>query len=246
MNYLLLRLTAKLTHTKLCFWRALLGAAAGSLGSLLVLLPPMPYILSLLCKLMLAVLMCLTAFGLRDKKQFVWHTTAFLGLSCVLAGMLLALTATGHIVYVSGCWYPVISLRMLVVLTILAYGVLTLTARIRERFSAADGSYEICIRCKERTVSLEGLADTGNTLTDFVTGKPVIICSEMQLEGLSPARTRLLPYSTVAGDGLLTVFTPDEAVIRSRREGTVKAVEVLIGIDTQPHKQAIFHPKLLR
>ena len=66
MTFLLLRLTAALTHTRLRFWRAMLGAAAGSLSSLLVLLPPMPFVLTLLCKLLSAVL-----FRLRFNKPTV-------------------------------------------------------------------------------------------------------------------------------------------------------------------------------
>ncbi len=249
MTFLLLRLTAALTHTRLRFWRAMLGAAAGSLSSLLVLLPPMPFVLTLLCKLLSAVLLCLAAFGIRGRRLFVWHVLCFLGLSCILAGMLLALTATGNVYYANGCWYPVISLRMLVLCTAAAYGILTLIARIRERTGAADGSYEVVIRYGTRTVCLEGLADTGNSLTDFCTGKPVIVCSREALGELIPEQPcrgfRPLPYSTAAGDGLLTVFTPDEAVIRCKRTGAVRAVDVLIGADEQSHRQAIFHPRLL-
>ena len=250
MSFLLLRLTARLTHTRLRFWRAMLGAAVGSLSSLLVLLPPMPFVLTLLCKLLSAVLLCLAAFGLRDRKLFCWHVLCFLGLGCVLAGMLLALTATGNVYYANGCWYPVISLRLLVLFTIAAYGVLTVISRIRERFGASDGTYEICIRRGEHTVCLEGLADTGNSLTDFCTGKPVVICSRESLGELFPPQPcrgfRPLPFCTAAGDGLLTVFTPDETVIRSRRTGLVRSVDVLIGADEQAHRQAIFHPRILR
>ena len=249
MSYMLLRLTARLTHTHLRFGRALLGASAGSLSSLLVLLPPMPFVLTLLCKLLTAVLLCLAAFGIRDRRLFVWHVICFLGLSCVLAGMLLALTATGNVYYANGCWYPVISLRMLVLCTAAAYALLTLLSQIRQRTGAADGSYEVRIRYGTHTVCLDGLADTGNSLTDFFTGKPVIVCSQAALGDMIPPQPckgfRPLPYSTAAGDGLLTVFTPDETVICSRRTGRVRAVDVLIGMDGQAHKQAIFHPRLL-
>ena len=249
MSYLLLRLTAGLTHTRLRFRRAILGAAVGSMTSLLVLLPPMPFLLTMFCKLTSAVLLCLAAFGIRDRRLFIWHVLCFLGLSCILAGMLLALTATGNVCYANGCWYPVISLRMLVLCTAGAYAVLTLIARIRERMGASDDTFEVVIRYGAQTICLEGLADTGNSLTDFCTGKPVIVCSREALGGLVPEQPcrgfRPLPYSTAAGDGLLTVFTPDETVIRSKRTGAVKAVDVLIGADGQSHRQAIFHPRIL-
>lgn len=250
ISFLLLRLTARLTHTRLRFWRAMLGAGAGSLSALLVLLPPMPYLLSAAVKAGIAAVMCFAAFGIRSRKQFCWHLLCFLGLSFVLAGGLLALTATGNILYANGCWYPVISLRLLVIFTILAYAVLTLISRIRERHSAADGSFEVIIRRGIHTVRLEGLCDTGNSLTDFVTGKPVIICACEQLGEMLPPQPcrgfRPLPYSTVAGEGVLTVFKPDEVVIRDTRDGSIRPVDALIGADAQHHRQAIFHPCLIR
>ncbi len=248
MSFLLLRLTARLTHTRLSFFRTFLGAALGSLSSLLVLLPPMPFVLSLLCKLISSLLMCLAAFGIRDKRLLVWHVVCFLGVSCVLAGMLLALTATGNVIYTNGGWYPVISLRLLVIFTILAYGILTVISRIRQRHAAADGSFEVIIRRGAHTARLDGLADTGNSLTDFCTGKPVIIVSHSLLGEMIPPLPcrgfRPLPYTTVAGEGVLTVFHPDEVILCSRRTDRRKSVDVLIGIDEESHPQAIFHPNL--
>lgn len=249
MNCMLLRLTARLTHTRLRFLRLLLGGAAGGIGSLLVLLPPMPFALSLLCKGAVAVLMCIAAFGIRDRRVFVWHVLCFLGLSCVLAGMLLALTGTGNVLYANGCWYPVISLRWLVIFTILAYVLLTVIARVRERYAASDGSFEVIVRRGGHTVRLAGLADTGNTLTDFCTGKPVVICSRSELGEVAPPPgsrgLRPLPYRTVAGEGLLMVFHPDETLLHETRTGVRRSVDVLIGCDAQNHREAIFHPKLL-
>ena len=247
MSYLLLRLTARIMHSRLPFRRALLGAALGSISSLLVLLPPIPFLLSLLLKLAAALVTVLGAFGFRNRTLFLRHCICFLGVSCVLAGILLALTSTGNVYYTNGVWYPVISLRLLVIFTMLAYLLLHLFSRIRSRF-AADGCYEVCIRYGAHTVRLSGLADTGNTLTDFLTGKRVIICSRESLEEMLPQTLpcrgfRPLPYCTVAGEGVLFVFTPDETVIR--RDDLCKPVDVLIGVDDQSHKQAIFHPSLI-
>ena len=249
MNFLLLRLTARLTHTRLRFFRAISGALVGCLSSLLVLLPALPWLLSLLCKLITAVLMTAAAFGWKEKRLFIWHFTCFLGLSCVVAGMLLALTATGNVYYTNGVWYPVISLRLLVIFTIAAYLLLTLISRIRSRFSAADGSFEVIIRYGGQTARLEGLSDTGNSLVDFLTGKRVIICPRDALSAMLPPEFpckgfRPLPFSTAAGQGMLYVFTPEEVVLKNLREKRSKSVDVLIGVDEQAHRQAIFHPSL--
>ena len=250
MNFLLLRLTARLTHTRLRFGRTLFGAFLGCLESLLVLVPSLPFGVSLICKGGGALLMCTAAFGMRCKRALFRQYIAFLALSCLLAGMFLALTSTGRIYYANGCWYPVISLRTLVIWTIIAYVLLTIIARIRAKFGASDGSFEVHIRYRGQVVKLEGLPDTGNSLVDFCTGKRVIICSQEKLRPLLPdvlpsRGFRPLPYQTVAGEGVLLVFHPEEVLLCDRRRHLRKPVDVLIGVDTQPHEQAIFHPAVM-
>lgn len=251
MNYILLRLTARMTHTRLTFGRSLLGAGLGSLSSLIILLPSMPFLLSLLCKIGTAVLLCLAAFGWRNGQRFFWHCLCFLGMSCLLAGVLMGLSMMGlvRLYHANASWYPDISLGALIGFTIAAYILLSVIQSIHDRSHASDEAYTVHIRYGSRTTLLEGLADTGNALVDFYTGKPVIICGREQLapilpDTLPPKGFRPLPCSTVSGSGMVLCFTPDEVVIRS--ESGTKAVDVLIGMSEQETHKAIFNPKLLR
>lgn len=250
MNYILLRLTARITHTRLSFGRTMLGAGLGSLSSLIILLPTMPVVLSLLYKLITAILICTAAFGRRNAQRLLWHCICFLGMSCLLAGILMALALSGfvRIYHANASWYPDISLWHLIFFTIGAYLLLTIVQRIHDRTHVSDGDYQVHIRYGTHTAMLEGLADTGNSLVDFYTGKPVIICDKSELslllpEHLPPKGFRPLPCATVAGNGMVLCFTPDEVVIRSDH-GT-KAVDVLIGMSEQETHKAIFNPKLL-
>ncbi len=246
MNFLLLRLTARLTHTKCRTGRCLTGAGLGAAGSLMILLPPLPFLLSLLCKAGLAAGMCLITFG---RRQFWQKLLCFGGVSCGMAGILLALSLSGRVWYANGSWYPDISLRALVLWTIAAYGMLCVVQYFHNRTHPTADGYTVHIRYGAHTAAVEGLADTGNTLVDFCTGKPVILCEREALsallpETLPPARFRPLPYATAAGTGLVYVFRPDEVLIR--KEETAKSVDVLVGIGGQTEHKAIFNPKLLR
>ncbi|MEE5991916.1 MAG: sigma-E processing peptidase SpoIIGA [Oscillospiraceae bacterium] len=246
MNYLLLQLTARLTHTHLKFSRALLGAGAGSFSSLLILAPTMPFLLSIVCKMGVAFLICWIAFG--RKHQFLWKCFCFLGISCLMAGGLFALSFSGRICYLNGIWYPDISLKVLIIGTISAYLLLSIIQRFHDR--TPDDNYFVSVRYGVHTIRLDGLADTGNTLTDFLTGQPVIICGKEPLHEMLPATLpakgfRPLPCTTVAGEGMLMVFHPDEIVIHSEKTGLTKKVDALIGLSEQNHRQAIFNPKLL-
>lgn len=255
VNYILLRMTARLTHCRLRFGRCLAVSALGSLSTLMILLPPLPLFLSVLCKLLVAVLLCLCAFGVKDPMRLCWSSICLFGSSFLLAGILLALSLLCgvRVLHGNSCWYPDVSLLHLVLFTIAAYLLLHAVQYLHDRTHAAEGGYRVCIRYRCCTAQLEGLADTGNSLVDFFTGKPVIICDATQLGGIpipdmeTPVKGfRLLPCSTVSGSGAIPVFRPDEVVIRSEQDGRCKKVDVLIGIGERENRKAIFNPKLLR
>ena len=244
MNYLLLSLTAKITHIRFVFWRGLFGAGIGSLASCSLFLPELPFLFSGLLKLLTALLICLSAFG---KKRLLRNCTAFFGISFLVSGALYALSMCTQMdsVHQNGSFYFDISLSYLIGFTVIAYLILSVMQFLYDRNQFADRNYQIIIRYQSRTASLDGFADTGNSLTDFYSGKPVIICDGSLLENIQPEHSHILPYLTVAGSGTIKVFQPDEIVI-SPDCGTEKIVDALIGIGEQKNGKAIFNPKLMR
>ena len=134
----------------------------------------------------------------------------------------------------------------LIAFTITAYILLSVIQFLYDRNQFSDNRYQIAVTYHHHTAHLEGLADTGNSLTDFYTGKPVIICDRSLLGSMAePEHSHIVPYLTVAGSGTLKVFQPDEIII-SPEYGTAKTVDALIGIGTQENGKAIFNPKLMR
>ncbi len=245
MNYLLLSMTARMTHTRLVFWRGLLGAGAGSLSSLLLFLPQLPMLFLTGCRLLTALLICLAAFG---RNRLLRNSLCFFGVSFLTAGGLFALSACSEIagMHQNGCYYFDISLPQLAAFTIITYFILSVIQFFYDKNKFSDQAYQISVRYRQQTASLEGLADTGNSLTDFYTGKPVIICDKILLGDMArPEHSHMIPYLTVAGSGILEVFQPDEVCILPEH-GTAKAVDALIGIGTQENGKAIFNPKLMR
>ncbi|MDE6004242.1 MAG: sigma-E processing peptidase SpoIIGA [Oscillospiraceae bacterium] len=244
MNYLLLSFTARITHQRLVFWRALLSAILGSFSALIIILPELPVIISIAYKIITAMIICLLAFG---KNNLFWSCLSFLGMSFLTAGAFIAVSMIGYtkIIKNNAFCYLDISLLQLVIFTIIAYIILHIVQYIHDRSHKINGIYDIIIRYGNDTAKLTGLADTGNALVDFYTGKPVIICDRNLLgEMAKPKHSHPVPYMTVAGSGMLEVFQPDEILILSE-QGKSKSVDALIGIGEQENKKAIFNPKLL-
>ncbi|MDE5738493.1 MAG: sigma-E processing peptidase SpoIIGA [Oscillospiraceae bacterium] len=244
MNYLLLSFTARITHQKLIFWRALFSAVLGSCSALIIIFPEMPVVISICYKIITAIIICLVAFG---KNNIFWSCCCFLGISFLTAGAFMAISMIGStgMIQNNASYYLDISLLQLVIFTIIAYIILHIIQYLHDRSHKTNGIYHVMIRYGNDTVTLNGLADTGNALVDFYTGKSVIICDKNLLGDMAkPKHSHPVPYMTVAGSGLLEVFQPDEILI-SPEQGKSKSVDALIGIGEQENQKAIFNPKLL-
>ncbi len=244
VNFFLLRITARLTHSPLKAGRCILAAAYGSLYSLTIILPEMPTPLSVAVKLFAACTMSAIAFGYRSRRLFILNTAAFLAANFVLAGTVYAVytwLSPESVHFANGSFYIDLSLIVLIVTTAVMY-LAVYVFRLLTDSTADRGTYSVTIRKGRETVRLSGLADTGNSLVDFFTGAPVIICGSGSFSEMP--RTRLIPCGTVSGNGLLPVFKPDEVVITDCTSGETKPVTAVIGIG-ESGENAVFNPKIL-
>ncbi len=254
VNWLLLRGTAKLTHSRLSGVRCLIAASAGSLCSLLILLPTLPGILTLLIKLLTAMIPVGAAWGIRRQQLFWRNLGVFICVSFAFAGLVTALctlSGTNLMIWSGSCIYLHFSLTALILCTALSYFLLRLVSWLRLRLHHTEDDYEIIVRMGAHMALQKGLADTGNSLVDCFTGKPVIIFGMNALQTIPETAHpeqlqgyRHIPYTTVSSAGMLPVFCPDQVIIRNLSSGHSRSVDVLIGY--VPHQtSAIFNPNLL-
>ena len=226
VNYFLLRAAAKLTHTPLGWLRCGLAAAGSSLFSLLILLPPLPVLLQLLLKLLAAAAAVVLAFGLH-RESFFRQCGCFFLCNFLLAGLILAvdsLTPRGFAAWGNSCCYLNFSLFQLVLFTAAAYSLLHICTLLRRRHRHTDDRFQVFFRLGSRQLVLDGLADTGNNLTDTFSGTPVIVCSAAALapllDGTPPEQLkgyRLIPCATITAQGLLPLFRPDEVLYHRKK-----------------------------
>ena len=257
VNYFLLKITAKLTHSPLKTGRCTAAAVYGSIYSLLILAPDMPFPITTAVRTAAAVTIVAAAFGYGGIRSLVMNTTAFFASNFVLAGIVYAVyswlkPASMH--FCNFYFYIDFSLILLVMTTAAAYAGVSVFRRFTDSTPCEDGCYQVLIRYGKRFTSLEGLADTGNSLVDLFTGSPVIICDtadSYRMTGISelsmttlPKGFRIIPCSTVSAEGVIPVFRPDEVIIKDMRNSRCKSAEVLIGFG-KTNGKAIFNPKIL-
>lgn len=231
VDYLLLLAAARLAGEPLRRGRFALGAALGGLYAVAIFLPGLTFLSHPLCRLASAALMLTAAYG--GSRRLLRQGVLFAALTCAFGGGVVAIGLLGGtgLSLGKGVFYSALDLKVVLLSAAVCYGVLTLVFQRLGRHSAASGELvRARLRLGERHVELTALVDTGNTLTDPASGRPVMVAEGERLSALFPrehrpehadlsdpvdgmarlgtgewkARFRLLPYRSVGVDrGLL-------------------------------------------
>lgn len=185
-NYLLLLAVGRMSGAVLRRWRIGLGAAAGALYAVLVFLPGLEWLAFWLCKMACGVLMALIAYG--GERYLLRVTVFFFGASAALAGAVLGLEMLGSVSLTleHGVFYSKLDIRLLLLLFVACYFVLSLFFRRTGRYSGRE-LVRLEVTLDRGTVSLTALVDTGHSLTDTATNRPVVVAEAQALSGLLPA-----------------------------------------------------------
>ena len=145
--------------------------------------------------------------------------------------------------------YADISLLMLLLGTASASLMTVLWAR--RSAAAAPGGFRLHLRIGGLDLLLPAIADTGNTLCDAFTGKPVIVCPAHALSGwlrrypdaVTAAAAcrgfRMLPVRTVTGTALLPAFQPEYAGVVPENGGAERPADVLVAVTEQMQETAV-------
>lgn len=248
VNYFLLRTTAKITSSPLGTARCIFASFYGSLFSLLILAPELPITVNLAVKLAAAVTVVIAAFGVHGKSRLIKNTAAFFSANFIFAGAIYAVYSwlKPQFMHFSNSYFYIdFSLLLLVIATAILYFIVCIFRRFSDNSPESADCYKIIVRYKEKIFTTDGLADTGNALTDFFSGRPVIVCGKNDFDDLSRINFRLIPYSTISESSVIPVFRPDETVIVNTLTGEKKPVDAVIGIGENNGK-AIFNPKILK
>ncbi len=248
MDYILLLLTGKILHKQ----KKRLGIiAAASLGSAYTLLyyflPIVPLIVFQIGNLLIVYVMACLAYKREDTRQGVICAMTMTAVSFVTGGILTwmetfvpdVLTQRTYIMMLAGA---------------LLFGYLFLqrwTAGIRERLFRKKCHLPVHIRIGEKEIHCRGLLDSGNSLYEPITKRPVVIVEEALLQSNGIAVTEgffAIPYHAIGTQkGILKGVLADELEL-PEQQGE-KWHKVMLGIyegkiSQKDEYQVILHPKL--
>lgn len=213
-------------------WRLAVGALAGAVSCLALFLPPMAVWLTLGVRLLAAALMVVVAFRFRSWRDFWRRVLLLFALSAGLAGLCGALyffvAPQGFYVF-NGVVYYAVPPLLLVVLTVVCYGILWLAEQLLRRRAPKEHLFRVRLTHDGRSITFPCLYDSGNHLTEPFSGHPVMVVERGVAEELLPVPPsvedlpadggwRLIPYDTLGGGGLLPAFSTASAAVLLRGE----------------------------
>ena len=249
MTWLLLGLTSFLSKTPSAGKRRAAASALGGVSSLIALIPTDVKLLAF-TSMALKIISCLAivaaAYRFCSAKKFAALSLAFLGSNMLVSAALIILRDTlklGNLAVYGGFVYLDISPLGLIVTTAVIYLLICRASKLFNKNLGPLNSYRVDFKIGCKVFSLDGFADTGNTVRDLFSGLPVIICTGIDIE--SGENFRAVPYKTVSGEGVLYAFRPESLTVTDE-SGRPREVSALVaGLPKAEGRRAVFNPEIL-
>lgn len=221
-------------------WGVCISSVAGGLSSLIIFAGDIGVFFSLIYKLLIAVIVVFVSFLPNSFRCLIKGLLLFFGVTVLFGGVMyfIEITFKPHgIMYLNGTVYFNMDIKYLVGCTFIIYGIFLGVDHLLQRKASKSEIYGVGITFRNIEVNLSGYVDTGNNLTDGLTGRKVFVG---ELSALSPlftyeelaffksgrldnmpdslkGKVRLIPCRTVGDASLLPAFTPEKIEINMNK-----------------------------
>lgn len=234
VNFIIVFISGRLAGAKRNVYRCAGSAAIGAVYAVMAF--ALAHALqNFFIKIIISVLMCLTAYGFKNLKAFLKCIFVMYSVTMLFGGMTLAARfffdvsiVPGGIAFGSGGFrYTLIGVAIALVLGEWIY------RTVNDRFESSNVKIEaeICGEC----IQLNGFVDTGNGLFDPITGEGIVVVSaaalkkklskeaaelifdeELLWNSDSELKPRIVMFETIAGQGSMIAVKPSKMVIEVR------------------------------
>lgn len=212
----LLLITAYTVKKKIYPLRLIYGTFTGTISILLILIR-LSNISLFILKFVTAIVMLKLTFKAKGK-EFLKITVTFYLLSFTFSGIIYFLKNSFYENNILN--YITISLSALIFVILIVLSINSIKKRIYEKNLYKN----VTIIHHNKSITLTGFIDSGNNLTEPLTGLPVIIVHKNELRIFGKILTFPIMCHTISGNGVIEVFQPDKFIIDNLEE------KVYIGI----------------
>ena len=251
-NLYLLSLAGRILKCTATHGRILMGAALGALMVCGAILVPAGTVGIRILASTIPVSMCMlyVTFRIRHRSKLIYASLVMAGCGFFLGGTMIWILNRLRMVLKGD-----VSLAFTLIAGYLSYLLLLKTVGfLRRKRESSLKTVVIRVPEPEREIPVRALLDTGNHLTDPLSGEPVCVISEKLAGEISacfrPEKYHAVPFRSIGREsGILDAYELPELLIeeeecRIRKEHVIVAI-CNTGISEESIYQMILHPRLL-
>lgn len=177
--------------------------------------------------------------------MFCQNTAIFFFVNFVFVGIMVGLwmifKPAGIVINNSTVYFDV-SATVLLISAFIAYVISAVIIRIYNNKTAKNELYQLTVYYDGQKCSFFAFADSGNNLREPFSDYPVIVADENLFKDVPCSR--VIPVSTVNGEGILKAFKPEKVVISTSR-GSGELSRVYIALSKNVKKGSIRESSIL-
>ena len=237
IDFLCLFITSRVLNCGGKTYRLLLGGVIGGIYSFFPYIFSMQGFFSFVMSIVAAILITLTAFGIKTQKSPFLICGTFIISSALLGGLVTAVYNSFG-VYSNGTYIEIDAISFCIICLLSAAATFSYGFICRKKIHIRSADIRIFINDKKIACRL--LCDSGNLVTEPFSALPVIIVSSKSFphpynnpENKDfPLNIRAIPFVTSSGKGCFFGFRPDKIELVSLGKRS-KIIDAYIGIDQE-------------
>ena len=245
VDYLVIFGTARLAGIRFSRIKGLAGALLGSVYSVIILFD-LPKAIFIFSKIAVSVLIVLISFGKRKISELLKILLVFYICGFIFSGFMMLVNNIVHadsFFVKSGIVYFEFSAVGIVISGTLAFLLTEILRRVFRR-GEPEGSFIAKIYYGEKVAVLKGFTDTGNNLSEPISGTPVAVTTADSVKRILPPKMfeaiekmdlstefglRIVPCKSVSSSVLILAFRPDKTLIINEK-GEFETEDIMIAV----------------
>ncbi|NMA87531.1 MAG: sigma-E processing peptidase SpoIIGA, partial [Tissierellia bacterium] len=194
INFIILYVVARITRTKIYKLRLFISSTIGTIYTLIVYYPSMEFMGKFLIKFAISILMVILAYNPEKLPQFIKQFSTFYLVSFIFAGAIMGifyiLNNNYYLIKFSFSNFIELSRYLIIGIIVAIILLFSILKYYQKRLSRENYLTSIAIGLKDKEVNFIALIDTGNSLKEPITQKPVIIAEYLAIEKILPHSIR--------------------------------------------------------
>ena len=244
MNYIILYATGFVQKRKMKNFKLIVSSTLGALYAIISYMNIIPIYSAPFMKILLSIIMIYIAFNNENIKQITKNLLMFYLASFVIGGCALAmlyLISPQNVSFQNGVLVGTYPMKVTLFAGLIGFIIIQYSFSLNKRqMKIKDLLCDVKIVVDGKEVKLKGYIDSGNTLKDPLSKKPVIIVEKSIMENIIDTdnllggderlKLRLIPFKSIGKQNGMLIGIKPEYVIINYNENKVKTRNVIVGI----------------